>query len=206
MNKLILSHHSISDWDWQHGASYRSLDPVTFVVAPSSLKFQVAGGTQVHSTALLRAAMLQCIPQGELRTWYRCYVPSGYFMNFRNQAPLGSASYVNCYEFQAGSTVITFRRNLGGGYTIIGTYPMTFSSNTWYHFRTRWWNGNDPGGNPALCVDLYVEIAGNWSKLGSTLYDTTNSWAGSAVNRVGLSLFSIANWQTNYDETEIWTP
>ncbi|GAI25646.1 unnamed protein product, partial [marine sediment metagenome] len=74
----------------------------------------------------------------------------------------------------------------------------------WNHYRVHWYNGVKPDVGPAICVDLYREVAGEWQQEGITMYDTNNRWADSETNRCGLE---GTPWLLNsawFDDTEIW--
>lgn len=200
------SHHSVADWDFELGTLYRSLSAETFVSSPSSLKFYATGTTYRRDTVLCRLADTLCIAQGELRTWLRY---NGFYQRvpcFRNQAPLGTATWDNCYFVQIISDKWTLTRYIGGTGPTLAETACSSVNNVWEHWRCVFWDGNNPEYQEALCVELYKEIGGEWVKQGATLYDTTSQWETSEINRIGFHMtFRDAKAQF-IDDTEIWGP
>lgn len=204
---LSASHHTIADWDFQRGANARSLDPSYYISPPTSLKF-TTDPSLGSNTILCRIPETLCLPQGEVRTWLRRDTPyigptPG---SFRNQAALGGASIANCYFFYMQYAFIVLYRSINNAWTEIYTWDWPEPDNVWYHFRTFWYNGKTPAEVPALCVDLYREIAGEWVKQGDTAYDTANWWKDSEINRCGPFCYVGTNRQSWFDDTEIWGP
>jgi hypothetical protein len=196
---------AVSDWDFQYGASYHSLSPTYFVSTPTALK--MGDTTPSGGNALLsRLTDVQCVPEGELRTWLRCHTSTDSLFIFRNQAALGVANVQNTYGMTISGGNCTLWKMLGGVYSAVGTFACAITSNVWQHWRAVWWNGENLTGTAAMVFQLYLaDVDGNWVLKG-TLYDTVNSWKDSSINRVGLikaGADSVANY---YDDTEIWTP
>ncbi len=206
MNKVLPVHHTISDWDFERGATNRSLSAARYISAPTSLRFLEPTSSQFLNNILCRIPATLCLPQGEVRTWVYGYYLAFTVALFRNQAALGSANELNCYQVYLAGTTSRLVRKLGGVLSFRDDSTCTSFINTWTHYRVFWYNGETPGGTPALCVDLYREIAGEWVKEGSTLYDTDNSFKDSAINRAGFRARSRNNWPQYWDDTEIWGP
>ncbi len=208
MPKLLLpGHHSVVDWDFRHGALYRSLSTTKYVSAPTSLKFLNPTGYYIWDTVLCRLDGTLCLPQGEVRTWL--YPTAGWAhhpVSFRNQAPLGTSNNQNCYFIELSYLVAHLYVSLSGTWYLMGSTATSYSLTEWAHWRTAWYNGKTPGEVPALCVDFYKEVAGEWVKQGSTMYDTSNRWKDSAVNRCGIEGDSTGNKAKYWDDTEIWGP
>ncbi len=197
-------HHTIADWDFQ-STSYRSLATDYYISAPTSLKFH---GSSVgwFSAILCRIAGTLVLPQGEVRTWFRNHNAWPYIAVFRNQLLLGTANMDNCYYVVAFRTEAILYRRIAGTPREIGRVTISYSFDTWVHMRTAWYNGETPGGEDALCVDIYRDIAGEWVKQGATLYDTTNRWKDSARNRTGITSALAGGHLIWFDDTEIWGP
>ncbi|GAH92036.1 unnamed protein product [marine sediment metagenome] len=203
--KLLAAHHTVADWDFQQGSQYRSLDATYFISEPTSLKL---GPPPVNwpDTVLCRIPATQLLPQGEVRTWMRVHMVACYPAVFRNQHALGGADDQNCYFLQQAAAAVYLYRMVGGFSTLCDQTTGYFAIDTWLHYRTVWYNGKTPGEVPALCVDYYREIAGEWIKLGNTMYDTVNMFKDSAINRVGFHAFLYPNTYSWFDDTEIWGP
>lgn len=198
-------HHSIIDWDFQTGM-YKALDTTVYVSAPSSLKCTYVAGTPVYATLLCRHPDTLCIAQGEVRTWYRSNDrTSPFFLVFRNQKPLGEADYNNCYFWSITGNMAYLIRRIDGVPLIVGNFSFAYwLVNTWYQWRTIYWNGINLLGVPALNVELYQKVGAEWVKLGSTLYDVANQWATSKINRSGLGGDVNNVYLKYFDDTEIW--
>ncbi|MBA7556279.1 hypothetical protein ES705_48979 [subsurface metagenome] len=206
MPTLKITPHSIADWDWQHGASYRSLSATHFISAPTSLRFMAPTPPSIYTTALCRIASTLCLPQGEVRTWWRMAAAEMNVLTFRNQAPLDSADRENCYLLYSLPTRFRLFRVLAGHMTIVGDALFDYTSDTWHHVRCRFWNGENPEGVPCLCVNIYVEEEGDWVQCSITLYDEVNLFKDSDINRCGILPASVFNIPNYYDDTEIWGP
>ncbi len=204
--KKILKHHSVSDWDFEHGATYRSLSTDYFVSPPTSLKIYKAGSPYVLETILCRAAATLLLPEGELRTWVRSGYTTNRVFTFRNQEALNAASDTNCYLIQLTSTTWRLYRVIAGGFSLRGSTGASHSGTTLECWRVIWWNGFNVAGDPALCVELYKDVLSVWVKQGNTLYDTSNQFKDSGINRVGLSCQTVLNVPVYFDDTEIWGP
>ncbi len=206
MNKILPVHHSIADWDWEQGATNRSLSATQKVSAPTSLRILKPTAGAFYEVILCRFADALLVPQGELRTWQYSSRNIFYFAVFRNQAALGTANYSNCYVWVLDATNATLYRMINGVSTTIGSVACPFTYPLWNHWRTVFWNGENLAGVPALCVNLYKEVTGAWVQQGATLYDTVNQWKDSAINRLGFRAYSENNYPEYWDDTEIWTP
>ena len=203
--KKVIAHHSVVDWDFTPGTN-KILDTDIFVSPPSSLRLGY-GAAPEHSHILCRVAETLCIAEGEVRTWrlYRT-VDVLWYLTFRNQSALGTADFLNCYRWVGTWKTATLYRYNNGVPTGIGDgFDIEMVAGTWYHLRTIYWNGLNLEGTPALCIELYVEIDGQWVKQGNTLYDTVNEWKDSEINRSGIGGRNIGYYQ-NFDDTEIWGP
>lgn len=203
--KLVAAHHTLADWDFMHGDTYRSLATDYYISEPSSLKFSGSTVSWV-SAVLCRIPATLCLPQGEVRTWVRRNTGYGYPIMFRNQAPLGSPDYQNFYSTSLHAYGVRLYRWVGGGATNVDNTSCYTAINEWVHYRFFWYNGKTPGDVPALCLDVYREVSGEWVKQGSTLYDTLNYWKDSSVNRCGVFPLLATGHQQWYDDTEIWGP
>ncbi len=198
-------HHTIADWDFEHGGDYRSLANDFFISPPTSLKY-VGAPAGWWTSVLCRIPDTLCLPEGEMRTWYRKYAGGHFFIQFRNQSLLGTSELVNCYSLYFSTPNVYLRAFIGGGLHWIDNIPAYQADNEWMHWRVFWYNGFTPAEAPALCVDLYREIAGEWVREGATLYDTNNRWKDEPVNRCGLIPYPQFTWKMWYDDTEIWGP
>lgn len=199
-------HHSMSDWDYEHAAGNYALDSGLYVVAPSSLRIKYGSSGYPPSCVLSKFTPTLCLPQGELRTWFRATSVGEAWCNFRNQAAVGVANRLNCYATVINPASLTLYRLIGGGSTVIGSVVITHATLTWEHWRLVWWNGSTPGGADCLSFQLYKEVAGVWVQQGATLQDTANQFKASAVNRAGLCAQTSTTYYANFDETEIWGP
>ena len=207
MPKILLpEHHSVSDWDYQYGVGYITLDATYFVGAPTSLKIVYTPGGYPEFGILSRFATTLCLPQGELRSWQRSQASGDCYYTFRNQKAVGSADMVNCYKVNMTNVLAQLIRRVGGVGTLVGTIAIVHAANTWEHWRLVWWNGNTLGGVDALCFNFYKEIGGVWVQQGATLYDTVQAFKLSATNRVGLCSQTGPAVPCWFDETEIWGP
>lgn len=203
--KIAAGHHTLADWDFSAGAVGRSLSTDYFISAPTSLKIQTVNGSHTQGI-LCRIPATLCLPEGEVRHWHRCLMDYAYPATFRNQAPLGTSNYLNCYLIHmfSGSTALYLWR---AGVPERRDYTDGFHPpDGWRHFRVVWYNGKNPTEQEALCVDIYIEDAGEWVKLGDTLYDTLNWFKDSAVNRCGTVLIVHTGKPAYQDDTEIWGP
>jgi len=204
MNKIKTEHHSVADWDFTPGAGY-ALNATQFVSPPTSLMVAQYNGSHQRPAILCRIAETLCIPQGEVRTWHRTWSRAHPFrLYFRNQHALGGADYENTYYWDIANNLASLHRVVAGGLTPIGNFVVSFANNTWYHWRTVYWNGTTPGGTPTLAVMLFLEVAGEWVQQGVTLYDTDNQWKDSEINRSGLGYYVPAGVGGFFDDTEIW--
>ena len=204
-DKVAAGHHSLADWDIQVSSDGYQFSGDFFVSSPTSIKFTspLAGG---QNAILCRTPETQLLPQGEVINWQRSpnYTILGF--TFRNQSALGTATCQNCYVIRLMFTVARLYRYTAGVLRDIGQWPNTFNKNTWERYRVVWWNGKTPFEVPALCVDLYKEVGGEWVKQDATVYDTDNRWKDSAINRCGLYTGLIATYVCWYDDTQIWGP
>ncbi|MBA7548861.1 hypothetical protein ES705_41329 [subsurface metagenome] len=203
--KIASVHHSIEDWDFDYGDEHRSLAVDQFISVPSSLKF--SGAPRAWGTHVLcRIPGTLVLPQGEVRTWSRRYYGSHGIAVFRHQTALGEFSWQNLYYVSVHPAWAVFTRVLDGVPSNRGSTDVYFANDEWIHYRTFWYNGKTPGGVDALCVDIYVEIDGEWVKQGSTMYDTGNYFKDSETNRCGLRIALGGGQSAWYDDTEIWGP
>lgn len=203
--KLIAAHHTLTDWDFMRPDEEHSLSPDEFVSPPTSLKLYHAALSAVE-VVLCRIPATLLLPQGEVRTWHYSANPTCRPAVFRNQAALGSSNYQNMYEMLVYPGFARFSYySAGVGHTIT-TQACTVPVGQWNHWRVFWYNGKTPGEVPALCVDLYLEIAGEWQKQGSTFYHVPNYWKDSAINRCGFRQNRTGGVSYYIDDTEIWGP
>lgn len=204
-SKIASAHHTLADWDFEKGAQYRSLSADEFVSPPTSLKFSGSPG-HWNGSVLCRIPDTLVLPQGEVRTWHHSNQSAVILCLFRNQAVLGTSTWRDCYYIALINDLAYLYRAVNYGITLRDStaYPTLFDQ--WVHSRAFFYNGKTPGEVPALCVDLYREVAGEWIKEGDTLYDTANSWKDSARNRCGIWPTLTVGQILYLDDTEIWGP
>jgi len=198
-------HHSVADWDFENGATNRSLSATQFVSAPTSLKMISPTWVDTYETILCRIDTTQCLPQGEIRNWHYKHEQHLDPACFRNQAALGSANHANCYSIYLAGTNCYLGRYIANVLSIRAQTTCQVTIDTWQHWRVVFWNGLNPDLLEALCVSLYREVAGEWVQEGETMYDTDNSFKDSATNRCGFIARFYAHIQY-WDDTEIWGP
>lgn len=204
--KLYLLKHSLADWDWEENM-YRELTTAQFISPPSSLMLYTQAGAHEFNTALCRHPDTQCLAEGELGHWMRTQNKLYWVhFNFRNQCPLGNANWSNCYHLYFMYNQATLHRRINDTDTGIAYVPISIDKEMWYHFRVVWWNGQNLEGYPALAVELYQEIEGEWVKKGDTMFDTMNQWKDSSINRVGFTSRGNIVYVRYVDDTEIWRP
>lgn len=204
-SKIAASHHSVADWDFAWGSNYITLSYDKFISPPTSLKFYAPHMSTTDAT-LCRIPSTLVLPEGEVRTWH--YSWSSLFRPalFRNQTALGSADYRDTYSIVVLDGQARFHYFSSYVDHTIQTQPCLTPFNQWNHWRVAWYNGKTPGDVPALCLDLYLEVAGEWQKQGETFYHTANRWKDSGINRCGF-MHTISAGKTAYvDDTEIWGP
>ena len=204
--KKIIAHHSVIDWDFQYGATNRSLSSIQYVSPPTSLRILEPTTATFLDTILCRIPETQCLPQGEVRNWQYCYYRNLHPAVFRNQAVLGTADSENCYFVYLASTIAYLYRVISGVNSKRDQTTCQTFVDTWTHYRVVFWNGYTPALEEALCVNLYREVAGEWIQEGETMYDTDNSFKDSETNRIGFAARSLANHPQYWDDTEIWGP
>ncbi|MBA7667109.1 hypothetical protein ES703_75194 [subsurface metagenome] len=198
-------HHTLADWDFENGDTYRFLSDVQFVSSPTSLLYWRPFGSFL-TVILCRIPATLCLPQGELRTWI---YPEGSFFTlfvFRNQAAFGSSNDENCYAIRIYGNLVQFNYWLNHLNYPISQTSCHYFLNQWTHYRLVWYNGKTPAEQEALCVDFYYEVAGEWVKEGDTMYDTANRWKDSEVNRCGYHPYITGGDHLYCDDTEIWGP
>lgn len=204
MRKLASNHHSVADWDFTPGM-YKGLNNALYVSPPSCLDLTYQEGTPTFGSVLCRIPETLCIPQGEIRTWFRTtHRERGWWITFRNQKPLGNADYENSYIWSLAGDWATLARIVNGDSTWIKHFPIYYVRDIWYHWRTIYWNGFTPQGEPALVCELYLEVDGEWVKQVETLYDPINQWKESEINRSGIGGRVNGIWHFYFDDTEIW--
>ncbi|MBA7551150.1 hypothetical protein ES705_43686 [subsurface metagenome] len=203
--KLLGAHHSVADWDFLQPDERHSLSSDEFVSPPTSLKLFKVGLSYVE-VVLCRIPATLLLPQGEFRTWHYAPTPTCRPAVFRNQAALGLSNYQNMYEMLVWPNFARFSYYSAGTPYTIQTQACIVPAGQWNHWRVFWYNGLTPGEVPALCVDLYLEIAGEWQKQGTTFYHVPNLWKDSAINRCGFRQNVSAGVSHYFDDTEIWGP
>lgn len=206
LEKPLAKHHTMADWDYSTSPTNVFLSDDTYVSAPTCLKQPAPGSGGYSDVVLCRIPATLLLPQGEVRNWmsrfHASYVPA----YFRNQAPLGFANFLNTYGVLFFGTTLRLQRWTGGGLSTRDETTCQQQVAAWTHFRIFWYNGLTPAEQDAICVDCYIEVAGEWVKQGSTLYDTSNLWKDSAINRCGFFIPSLAPHPCYADDTEIWGP
>ncbi|MBA7572833.1 hypothetical protein ES708_14620 [subsurface metagenome] len=205
-NLLLPKHHSVADWDFEFGATKRSLSSARYVSPPTSLCILEPTGTPFFDVILCRVPGTLCLPQGEVRNWHYYHYSDSRVAMFRNQSPLGSAINDNYYEVYLISTTARLYSKSAGILTKRDETSCQTFTDQWAHYRVVFWNGYTPLAVEALCVNLYREIAGEWVQEGETMYHTGNLWKDSEINRIGFHAHSLANWPEYWDDTEIWAP
>ncbi|MBA7576077.1 hypothetical protein ES708_17914 [subsurface metagenome] len=204
--RYSIQHHSVADWDITHGTTYSTLSNADYISEPTSLRTQSPDGV-VYDIVVCRIGTTLNLPEGEVRTWMRNVGRSYQPAVFRNQSPLGSAIRDNTYILRYIISTISLIRGVAGGWLTIDSSSAPSISADWNHFRVHWYNGKNPAEQEALCVDTYVEVAGEWQKRGDTLYDTSNMWKDSSINRTGIQPTSGRALDPMYtDDTEICGP
>ncbi len=203
--KIKPVHHSLTDWDFQFGAQYRSLAVDHYVSPPSSLKFTGAPGGWTNAV-LCRIADTLCLPQGEVRTWARRTFGIFYPCVFRNDRPLGSAGWVNSYYVYIAAARARLYLVYDSALYLRDETVCYWEHDEWIHYRVFWYNGKTPGDEDALCVDIYYEVAGEWVRTGATMYDTGNYFKDDPVNRCGIAGNLGLGHTEWFDNTEIWGP
>ncbi len=203
--KIEAAHHTLADWDFEHGAEGRSLDASFYISEPTSLKMAMPVG-MLAGSVLCRIPGTLVLPQGEVRTWLRANYYNYCPCVFRNQAPLGTSNSLNCYRLATWDAKATLYRIVDGASVYSTTTDCYTPYDEWVHYLVFWYNGKTPGETPALCVDIYVEVAEEWVKQGDTLYDTANAWKDSEINRCGIWPTPFSGYHNWFDDTEIWGP
>ncbi|MBA7623451.1 hypothetical protein ES703_30847 [subsurface metagenome] len=202
----VPKHHSVADWDFEFGATNRSLSAVQYVSPPTSLRILEPTSADFRDTVLCRIAETQCLPQGEVRNWAWYNYIALMVACFRNQAPLGTANFQNCYYVHLSGTSARLYRYIGGVISLRDQTTCQTFGQAWAHYRVLFWNGLTPSLEEALCVNLYHGVGDIWTQEGQTMYDTDNSWKDSEINRIGFVPYSSDNREQYWDDTEIWGP
>ena len=203
--KISAAHHSVEDWDFEQDAPIRFLDNSYYISEPTSLSYFYTGAQKWCST-LCRIPETLLLPQGEVRTYVRYETVPSFGFSIRNQSPLGTASSWNQYLINLFTDELRFYRIVNNVWNRLDTHVFTIAADTWHHMRVFWYNGKTPGELPAICVDIYLEIDGEWVKQGATFYDTVNKWKDSEINRAGPHFVTRYNAHIWFDDTEIWGP
>ena len=188
-----------SDWDFED-ANW-AIDTAQYVSSPSSLK-QVAGD---FASILSRRSDCQNLPQGRIVTQFRATTDGSILaLLCRNQAALGVADSLNCYELyrtlngaSGYCSMIRFEAGETAWSASFGTLPA-LSANTWYQFRFTWWID---WGSVRFRLERWNGSA--WVQEGEDVTDPANKWAASSVNRPGLKHLYDNIWR---DDTELWGP
>lgn len=204
MKKDNVIPHSVVDWDFTAGAHHELQAPI-HVSPPTSLHMFWQAGNPLDTAVLCRIASTLVIADGEVRTWYRTSnrTRPGYLV-FRNQHALDGADLDDCYFWAlTGSWAYLYRR-IAGVEVEIGHFSIVMENNTWYHWRTRYYTGKNLTGDDALVGELYLEVAGAWVQQGETLYDITDQWKDSGINRSGIGGRTDSAPHHYFDDTEIW--
>lgn len=195
---------ALSDWDWTYGASYRSLDPSSYVSSPTSLKF--LGGSAAVDAVLCRIPETLVLPQGQIVTWFKSGSWGVGNLVARNQKPLGSSDGLNMYCVTCQSEAWVLYSVVNNSWSSKGSFPRAGVHGVWVKIRFTWWNGENLSGTPATCFRLEEEIDGVWTHLGSVIYDTMQRWKDSEVNRCGVAFYVVQGNTFWFDDTEILAP
>ncbi len=206
-NKINPKHHSVSDWDFSPGLVY-ALTPAYFVSPPTSLKLGNKPNMTPNGIILCRIAETLNLPQGVIVTAARQDTPMNqYRLNFRNQSALGTSDELNCYRIRVDASEWYLDRLIDGVMDQLGHQPADIKRYAWQWLRVIFFTGAYPGNGTALTVTFELYIAGEWAQQGDPIYDPTDRWKDSEINRIGLGTFALtAGYNQWYDDTEIWGP
>jgi len=206
MKLLTPIHHSIGDWDKTPNALY-SLSADDYVDAPTSLKIGGAACTEEGTPFLCRLVDTRVLPQGRLTTWHKGDPVAGTtHLYFRNQAALGTSNNENTYYVLIMGNMWRLYRMIADAQTLLGQNAMVTEDDLFYYDRITWWNGLNPHCDPALVVMLERYNGDIWVQQGDWLYDTTNQWAASAINRCGPGCNQLNDVEVFIDMTKIEGP
>lgn len=198
-------HRSTADWDFSTAAW--SLDLVTLISAPSSLRFNVTTGTSVLPV-LLKHAVVGAIAQGKIDTWLRGQALGSQqpYLFFRAQAADGGASPNDSYAVTFTASLFSWLyRDAGGVQSSLGNFAIVLVNDTWQRVRITWWEGKDPWNVDATVLRLDFWDGASWIQQGVDLYDTNRRNWNSARNRPGVGMKRGAgSYKVWFDDTYIY--
>ncbi len=196
-NKIIMP-ELISDWDI-NSTSYE-LDTTDYISPPSSLKLVMSPSGR--SIALCKYLGTTNIVQGRIVTWGKNTIYGELHFFFRNQSPVGTASYSTGYYLKIIYGTRNTRLYLDDN-VVASTTSNYWWEIDWTHYRITWWNC--PKG---LCVRVEIESDGKWVIACDDLCDPSNKYVNSSINRVGIGGLNGHYSYTQiikFDDTEIWS-
>jgi len=203
--KLYLPHHSTADWDFQKTTWY--LDTTQFTSAPSSLRSIGAETTVTPWVALCKASVTIPLDEGRIVSQIRRPATGSRrpLLVFRAQAPIGTATYYNCYcvRFSDNPSGWEYYDALGVR-TIIANIPYALPTNTWVKVRISWWNGKNLQNQDATVLRVERWDGANWIQIDVDYYDTNQRNKGSPNSRVGVGCWNALNSYSWHDDTEVW--
>ena len=207
MNKLIIPHFSLEDWDFRPGNEF-VLTPEHYVSPPTSLTGIHDGEGFSDDWFFLKAAIRSNIPHGKIRTaWWNTFGLQhlGSFF-FRTQALPVNLYPDDGYYIYLYSTFADIRYRVGGESARLIKFdlanPPTVGQWSWW--RVTWYTYIDMHLLNYTRIILEAWDGAEWVEQG--FYDDGNNrWADSDVNLVGMRLRSYEpDYHNCLDDTEIW--
>lgn len=198
--KILLPHHSSSDWD-KSGTQWR-ITSLNYISPPSSLIFPKDATTN-FMMLLCRNAAVNKMPEGRIVAYtsigHATYYASLYF---RNIADLGLSNRNNTYQVSfkpTGPWSVTER--IGGG--IIRTWTSLapdVPTATWFQHRLTWWLDW-----AVLIVTWEVKVNDTWIQQGDIISIETPLFGAEDLQRVGLGCGTASVPYPHYwDDYEVW--
>lgn len=213
MEKLIASHHSVADWDFQPD-SWAGLDDYTFISEPTSLACPIKKSTYYQYVwVFLKEALGGNVAHGKICTWlwisHATTSTPRFFFRAQSLPPTtaGAQEPDDCYLVLVNQNVCTLYRRINKSNTTVGSHPWDppLTEMTWNKIALTWETVTMPGGDwLAFLVEQEVDEA--WKQY-PLIYDTQNLWATSGVNRVGFRIAgtrSTPGKASRVDDTEVW--
>lgn len=208
MNIIKQKHFSLEDWDYATPGPY--ISDVVYISAPSSLAARYDAPFDRQGWAMCKLAAAQNVFDGRIVNYNRYGISASSFINwfFRTQAnpPEPTTPPANCYYTHWGVNYVYLFRRVAGGNTTLATYNFdpALSFETWYHFRTTWWQYLDPSLTKLLRIIVEQFKEGAWVEL-FTHDNSDNLWADEAINKIGFMLLhDNSDKETAIDNSEIW--
>lgn len=208
MNKLIVKHHSLADWDFKPGHRF-FLSDAQFVSAPTSLCCPNEDGWSID-WVYLKPVVCGDLPNARFITKSR-YHAIGYYqwdIFFRAQAlPVGNFPE-DCYYIMITSTQIRMWRRVEGDNTDLVTMPIDpgLTPDVWYTWRLTFGTTYSEGLEKIFRIILDLDRGGGYEQQFS--HDCgLNLWEESGTNRIGFdSRQAYDQFPMWWDNTEIWVP